>query len=843
MEPVRCSVDCWAEFGDLLCGRVLHTGTDVLLTTGTSDLLVFSAQDNQPLHSTTILQFDSPVTSLALSEDRSRLYALCQNNGLYCTTFPLESGSHSASAQRCDDCTVSTVSRDSIIVEDRNVQSFILVEGIFVTVSLQESFWSFDLYEVLNCSTGLTVCRKHAGLQVPAVAAAIPQRTENPRVCSAPVLACIYPSKDSASTGCIQQLHFRLEPLLFRLLFGVDASLVHSPVVLCGLPDGRLFYFPLLLPANGEQRPRIRMLHSLEQSVTFIGTSVTGEQGPQCLVVIGQMGRILLIKANQASSDGKAADCSFIEQTVRGPVVCACVDGEHLYYSTSTNLVVVSLHSSATSSSSSLAAAEGDRPERRDLLSQSAVCLSVCRVIALAEPSITPTGCVQLLALCLSGRLLQVTVPQGSDKGSVSKLTSSQVGQTVKDLLAGIGNVWERASSLKHQLQLKNNTLKRLNQVISICNLLMTSQKRNQAGNEWKPPISCHGVTKWSSLLQNDSLVLTCSLENNCPFALDHGWTLCFEILSPHSLTAEGTSRTYSFALKKLDCGQKMEVSLPLDVGAELFLPVKIHCFLVYSLQSLLCPEESSGVSGSRLLTDKACISLALNTLTLDWLDSLRIGERASHGEIPKQNAAWEAAHFLLSSRRVCTEEQPVQTSGPYVVTIQVSSELLKTSLGYHDCTIAALCISVLKWLVSGTSEAEGQKLVESPVVCARGLDGQPVRLLTKEVILSDVNSEGPISAVEVQMESSSMAAVCGLHHAVLRRVQGLLKLNSVKHVSPAQLKGKHLCETVRHAESLYKDLQDSRASAAFGGAMKTRTSDLLFPLYFELRKHPLVIL
>lgn len=28
------------------------------------------------------------------------------------------------------------------------------------------------------------------------------------------------------------------------------------------------------------------------------------------------------------------------------------------------------------------------------------------------------------------------------------------------------------------------------------------------------------------------------------------------------------------------------------------------------------------------------------------------------------------------------------------------------------------------------------------------------------------------LAAVEVQVESSSMAAVCGLHHAVLRRVQ-----------------------------------------------------------------------
>lgn len=43
---------------------------------------------------------------------------------------------------------------------------------------------------------------------------------------------------------------------------------------------------------------------------------------------------------------------------------------------------------------------------------------------------------------------------------------------------------------------------------------------------------------------------------------------------------------------------------------------------------------------------------------------------------------------------------------------------------------------------------------------------------LCLQVILSDIRSEGPLSVVEVQVESVSMSAVCGLHHAILRRVQ-----------------------------------------------------------------------
>ncbi|KAL7856861.1 hypothetical protein SRHO_G00157600 [Serrasalmus rhombeus] len=841
MEAVRCSVDCWADFGELLSGRVVHTGTEVLLTTGTSDLLVFSGQEKRVK---SILQFDSPVTSLAVS-DKNRLYALCQSHGLYCTSFPQECSSQSVSAQKCDS-SVSTISRDSIVIEDGKMQAFILVEGILVTVSLQESFWSFDLYKVPNCSTGATVYRKHASVHVS-------QNTVGARIGSAPVLASVYPSKDSSFKGRTCQGHYLLEPLLFRLLFGVDAALVHSPVILCGLPDGRLFFFPLLLPSWGEQKPRIRMLHSLEQPVTFMGTSVIGEQGPQCLVIVGQMGRILLIRASQTSSDGKAADCGFIEQTVRGPVVCACVNGEHLFYSTSTTLLALPLSKTAASSAfSSLTAAEGEREsirqEKPALLSQSAVCLSVSRVIALAEPSVTPTGHVQLLLLSHSGRLLQVTLPQESDKDSVSRLTSSKVGQTVKDLLAGIGNVWERATSVKLQLQLKNNVLKRLNQVINICSLFLTYQKSSQEGKDCKPPISCHGVAKWSTLLQKEALVLTCTLENLSAYVLDQGWTLCIEVQSPYSLTAEGTSKTYSFALKKLDCGQKMEVNLPLESRGEEFVPVKIQCFLVYSLQSLLHKEECRNFSASEIpvshfLEDKSCISLTLNTLTLDWLDCLRIGQPASHSEIPKQNSVWEATCIFLRSRRIHTEEQPMPKADHHVVAIRISFDLLKTVLGFRACSSAVLCVSVLNWLLFGMFETGGQKFVESAVVCAHGPDRQPVRLLTKEVILSDVNAEGPLSVVEVQVQSSSMAAVFGLHHAVLRRVQGLLKDAPVKCANPGQLKGQRLCEAVRHAESLYKDLQDSQSSAAFGGVMKTRTSESLFDLYLQLRENPLVIL
>lgn len=42
------------------------------------------------------------------------------------------------------------------------------------------------------------------------------------------------------------------------------------------------------------------------------------------------------------------------------------------------------------------------------------------------------------------------------------------------------------------------------------------------------------------------------------------------------------------------------------------------------------------------------------------------------------------------------------------------------------------------------------------------------------KVTLGDFCSDGPLEVLEIRVESSSVAAVCGLHHAILRRLQVL---------------------------------------------------------------------
>ncbi|XP_017214022.2 Fanconi anemia core complex-associated protein 100 isoform X2 [Danio rerio] len=830
MAAARCSVEFLSEFSDCQSDsvRFIREDTNLFLTSGHRDVLIFSVQDRKVK---TVIQFEDSVTFLDLSDDKHRLYALCKNGGLYC--IPLPQQLSSSPVNKSPEPMLHVVSDDSLVLKNAGLQAFTIVKKILVTLSLDKSVWSFNLYE----EPGSKPFCKLAHIQITTVTTCcLNVADKETSVSSPPVLTCIHPEGSTSVKTHQSDLHPHLEPHLFRLLFGVDAALVSSPVILCGLPDGRICCFPLLVPTltgpRGEQRSPIRVLQSLEQPIVFIGTCISGEHGPQSLIVVGQRGKLLMVRSKPRSSEGKEADYSFNEHSVRGPVLCACVDDKRLFYSSLNDFHALQL---TTSSSSE---AMGTEPQLQALISNS---LGVCRVIALAGPYTNPTGSVQLLALSSSGRLMRVNLPQGSEKGILSRLSSSLAGQRVKDLLASIGNVWERAESLKQKLQEKNESLKQLNQVLNICSLLLESNgKEKQSNMDTKPLISCHGAARWSSLLQKTSLTLTCVLENSSGCTLEHGWTLCFQVHSfyQHPNT-ESASSSYSFPLRKLDSGQKLDVTIPLESNGGLFLPVKVCCSLSFSLCALFGPEASSpGVF--QLLKEAGSISATLNTLTVDWLDALRLEGSFSPNDI-RCNTVSEGIQAFLRSRGVSTKHlDNISNPGPVAVVVSVSIELLKSKLHLSTTSSLESSMSVLNWLVS--PEKIGS--VKSPVVNAYSPDGCSVKIMAKEVTLGDFYSEGPLEALEIRVESSSVAAVCGLHHAILRRLLDLLRDSSAQYSHTRNLKAQSLCEAVRHVESLYKDLQDAQNKAALGGEMKTsQRSDVLFHIFQELRTNPLVIL
>lgn len=92
--------------------RILQDGTNLFLASGHRDVLVFNVEERRVTASAYLLsncvlyytrlhrahslhvvfqtemQFEASVTNFALSDDKYRLYALCDNGGLYCTPLP-----------------------------------------------------------------------------------------------------------------------------------------------------------------------------------------------------------------------------------------------------------------------------------------------------------------------------------------------------------------------------------------------------------------------------------------------------------------------------------------------------------------------------------------------------------------------------------------------------------------------------------------------------------------------------------------------------------------------------------------------------------------------------------
>lgn len=266
---------------------------------------------------------------------------------------------------------------------------------------------------------------------------------------------------------------------------------------------------------------------------------------------------------------------------------------------------------------------------------------------------------------------------------------------------------------------------------MNVCSLLLDNRGNDKEPNKCKQPISCHGMARWSSMLQRDSLTFTCVLENASVYTLEQGWTLCLQVhpLST-SLTAntECTSRTYSFPFRKLDCGQKLNVTIPLERVGE--LPVNIYCSLAFTLTALFSSDGSE--SASQIVKGMGSISVPLNTLTVDWLDALRLEGSISPGNVIRHNTEADGIQAFLRSRGVQTRDIAPK-SGPLAVVVRVSSELLKSKLHLSTTSGVEICSSVLNWLVYKQETTEHAS-IKSQVVCAYSPDGQPVKLLAKEV-------------------------------------------------------------------------------------------------------------
>ncbi|XP_005448206.1 Fanconi anemia core complex-associated protein 100 [Oreochromis niloticus] len=861
----RCAVETWAQFGfsggsykvKILCGF----GTDVLICTGTEEIYVFSKRERKI---TTVLLLPAAVSDLVGNQDKQLIYVACRS-GVYCVNLQfLLHRDQSSQADASSSPAELKISQDCLVVGADEVSSLLLVGSVLLTLCQRDASWLLTLYKTPK-QTASTSHEEFGSFHLPLVSAVdcgAAESNRGPRKTS--VLICIHsgyveassPSNASAESTVAQD-HFHLEPLLFKLLFGVEAALAKSPVILCGLPDGRLCFLPLRLPGS-----RLRVLHSLEQPVCFVGASVVTETGhARCLVAAGERGRVVLIKTDNAGSEGGSAVAAFTEGCVPGPVWCGCMDKSCFYYSTGSDLLRLDLSEGSSARENKERGEETSGTTAAALQSPSS--LNVCRVIALAEPACSTAGDVQLLAVSARGKLQKICLPVGRDNEGLSKLPSTQVGRSVRDLLSAIGDVCERASVLKTVIKSKNQFLRLLNHAVSISFLLMADTNTDLPIKE--KPIRCYAETSWSRLLQKDSLNLVCFLHNSSPFVLERGWTLSITV-SPLSCSSspagESSSTNSSFPFHDLCPGETFEASLPIAAAGDASFPMTVSCSLIFSLSSLLGEEE---VAASFAGLQSSCVSLPLSTLTVDWLHALQLNSPiATHKMATVQpcSAAADSIQTFLSSRQLrCSgrtdrggESVPKPEPEKYSASVRVSSELVRDTLKPQKSSNLDtkesmrnpedLCLSLLERLLSEDTEGvkmgyQGDKIaLSTSVVHARGPNGAAVKLTAKEINVGEEESTDKEATIEVQIESSSLPVVCGLHHAVLCRIQTLLQSATEKAASTKNVQILGLRRALQRAE-----IQQSRISGAFGEVVSTVQRDrMLLSVYQELRQNPLLI-
>lgn len=313
----------------------------------------------------------------------------------------------------------------------------------------------------------------------------------------------------------------------------------------------------------------------------------------------------------------------------------------------------------------------------------------------------------------------------------------------------------DRASELKTAIRSKNQTLKHLNQVLNICFLLT-------AGSLDKP-IRCHGVTGWRRLLREDSLELTCVLENSSPFAFEQGWTLSITMFLPSGPPSRGggnTSQSFSFPFHSVQPGETFEVVLPLAAAGDSSFPVTVSCSLVFSLLGLLAAEAALDLPDSQ-----RSFALPLNTLTVDWLHALQVGGdgTAAHRAASQcGDSRMEAVRAFLSSRRTGWEEGESLALGPgpeqFSASVRLSAELAGSALTWdrrgEKSARRDISGPLLDWLLAtgcgGVRPGHHRGQADGSVLRAHCPNGHPVKLSATEVKNKQTNQQKPWDLVEI---------------------------------------------------------------------------------------------
>ncbi|XP_070251701.1 Fanconi anemia core complex-associated protein 100 [Myotis yumanensis] len=851
--------------GGLTAGgpRVLHLGAEVFLAAGRELVYVY---DREARQLTAVYRFPGPVWHLEALALRRALLVLCARRGIYCLS--LDRARRSVSQSDGDDedseaaAPVTPVDPDTCVLPDAALCAFTVLGDLLIALAQGPAQWKVQLFECPSPGEdpGPRGQVGEVELSTHTPPAGSPGKSQAPHF--RPVLCCVsLPSSRARHSPPQGPRAFTLEGPLFGLLFGADAALLESPVILCGLPDGQLCSVVLKTlvtsrSAPGDPKALVRILHHLEEPVAFIGALRTepSAEGPEdadldCLVALGHHGRTLAIKASWDEAGSLVPELR--EYCLPGPVLCAACSGDsHVYHSTPSGLCVVDLARGGPPEDPVQSDGPGGLPP---LLCPTS--LGVCSVVTLSVSSRSPAGGTELLALSAKGRLMTCRLDLSPEPPRPTRVTAADTGRKIKDLLCGIGTVSERVSSLKKAVDQRNRALTCLNEAMNVSCALLASR-------EGARPVSCTTTTAWSRRELQDVLTATCLLENSSGFRLDRGWALCVQVLPGSHASDSGSAVTYTVPVDQLGPGDRREVTLLLGPGADgaLDLPVTVSCALFLSLREVVGgalapsdPFKDPSLDGCPpdVLPEQGGICLPLSEHTVDMLQGLRFPGLAAppvQAPAPCHPPGDPVSTFLETcwrpgSEPVGPESLRAKYLPPSVAAIRVSAELLRAALG-DSYSGVSLCCATLQWLLAQNAAVDAVRARALTSVQAVAPDGTEIRLIVHEVAVADLCPAGPVQAVEIQVESSSLANMCRAHHAVVGRMQRMVVEQAARGSSPPDLRVQYLHQIQANHETLLREVQALRDRLCTEDeASSQATAERLLQVYQQLRSPSLLLL
>uniref|UniRef100_UPI00358DEE2B Fanconi anemia core complex-associated protein 100 isoform X2 n=1 Tax=Myxine glutinosa TaxID=7769 RepID=UPI00358DEE2B len=640
---------------------------------------------------------------------------------------------------------------------------------------------------------------------------------------------------------------------LFRLLFGD----VDSPIVVCGLPDGRVVSAPNAgsgsrkpPPLSQTPSPRDKnplVLHDLKQPLVAIGTArlpcgkkfgKEGAEQPNCLVVVGTRGKVVVLTVGVHDDRESLIVREFC---VQGPITCAQCVRDCLYYSTLRGLHCAQLSISRTTGQDGDDGTEG-RPSHEEVPHTPAESLSPMLHphnlgIGSCSSMITcdiPEGSVELVMLNRVGHLCVTSTcsQDGEGNAALQKTPSPGPVCSIQDLIGAIENVSARASSLKSYQQQQDSTLKQLNWVLELVSWLGSHQFELPATSS--SPLSCSLSVRWTQNLHRDVLSVRCVVRNGTDCTLSESWILRVSIRGAFLRFGlpEGhpSTITHTFSMAALPPRRELELTLPLwgDAGCfDLLQPLELTSFLQYGSPLVLRHDSPSNP-----------ITIPLNLVLIDALNCLRTDNGAQWGKADTN--VNESFGKSLCGVPVDDIEEGLGTGtkSPLVFVQRFSEEAVQRMLqipGKVGIQGRQLCTAFLAHLLAN---CPGLLPPTCAVLDCLGPDGRPVRLaVTQEYI--DV-----VSTLEVRVTCLSMALMCALRLALARRAKMIMDECDGRKPQVTASKEKFqeaLCNMEGILEEVRSTLGKRTSSGGRGATMEGSTEELL-NLYLKTRTQSLCI-